>query len=253
MGKYDIDIKRSLMWPIFFLIALMFIGMQLNGLALETNISNEYISFYQNTLNLAAWSLVLLVFSNLYLETRLGDILGISTTNKAIMFFGFFAFIMLLTVGSGQVLPIPRASAQPLQLNSGTEIITSALIPAFTEDALYLMALPAIMLTMILGFMEWAFGRPSPTQAIMAVILACIIATSGFNIWVIPGFTSAHVPAYGEQQSAYLGAWIYGFGQSMVYILTGWLAPITHFAHNALIVVNQMYNLNIGNLIVTGA
>lgn len=251
--EFNIDIGKRLAWPLILVLILIFISMQLNGLALEPNVNAGYVEFYQNTLSIAGWAVLALVVFNLHRETHIGEILGIGTWQKALLFFGFFAFIMLLTIGAGQIVPVPRASAQPLQLNSETEVfITSSLIPAFTEDAVYLIAFPAIILTILLVVIEQLFGDVGRPEAIGAVVLACLIASTGFNIWVIPGFTSAHVPAYGEVQEAYLGAWIFSFGQSMVYMFTGWFAPITHFAHNAFIAAGEQYQISIGGFQVVG-
>ena len=113
---------------------------------------------------------------------------------------------------------------------------------------MYLIAFPLVILTILM----FIFKPQSRIMLFALMVIACLVATTGFNVWLIPGFTSAHVPTYGEQQGAYIGAWIFGFGQSMVYMTTGWLAPITHFAHNSYIAAGTLYGINIGGLTIIG-
>jgi hypothetical protein len=245
---YDLDVMKGLVWPLILVLALIFASMQINGIALEQDVSPQYVEFYRNTFNVAGWAIVALLLFNIPREAGVGEILGLSRLNKAIIFFGFIGIIMFMTVGAGQMLPVPRASVEALQLTPATEIITSSVIPALAEDSLYLMAFPLVILTILM----FIFKPQSRIVLVALMVVACIIATTGFNIWLIPGFTSAHVPTYGEQQDAYMGAWIFGFGQSMVYMTTGWLAPVAHFLHNAWITAGTLYGINIGGFAVLG-
>ena len=239
---YDVDIKWTIVKQLIIIIPLVFIAMQLNGLALEPHVSASYVEFYQNTLNVAAWILILFLVANVYKEVRVGDILGLKNYQKAFVMGLFIVLILSMTLGAEQgtsVIPVPRASALPLQLDANTEVLTSSIIPAFTEDALYLIALPML----ILFTLSFVIKPKSAKVLLTLMVISSLIATTGFNIWVIPGFTSAHVPAYGEVQEAYLGAWIFGFGQSMTYMVTGWFVPVAHGLHNYIISSSILYQV----------
>lgn len=249
--EFGIDVMKENKWLLFGIIALFLISMNLSGLALEEHVSPKYIDFYQNLAYIAMSGSVILVVFMLSRENHIGEILGIDRKTKVVIFVAFIIFIVFMTTGLGQILPVPKASIG-FQLNADTELYTSTVIPGFVEDYAFLIVLPMVLLTIFLYVTEKVFGiEPGRGLAILFIILSCLISSTGFNIWVIPGFTSAHVPAYGEVQGAYIGAWIFGFGQSMVYMFTGYFVPIAHMAHNFLISYGNLYGISIGQFQIT--
>lgn len=249
---WDIDLPKMLIAPAILGMALFFLSLQLQGMAFEPNVSQEFIRFYQSLANLALQGLLLSIVFIVYRELRIGEILDLGFLEKAVIFFGFIIFIIVLTIGAGQILPVPKSSVQALQLSPEMEIYSASVIPAFTEDPAYLIYLPMFIMFITVALLELVGIELDRTMVLAVMVIACLIASTGFNIWFIPGFTSAHVPAYGEFQEAYIGAWIFGFGQSMTYMLTGWLIPVAHVVHNALIAGGQLYGVSVGQLQVLG-
>jgi hypothetical protein len=256
MMDYDFDVKRGLGWIIFLALAIAYIWLQLNSMSVDPNIAPSYLNFYQNLMNFVGWSLAIVFVTNMYLENRIGDILGINWPVKLMITGVFFTMIMAMTWGAVQVqtesgeiqgiLPVPKGSVSPLALEPGEVFWTSAVVPAFTEDIAYLMAFPWIVLT----FLSLIFKPEGRAFLLILMIISAGITTVGYNIWYIPGFTAAHYGAYGENQGAYVGASIFGFGQSMVYMITGWLAPVTHMAHNAYVSLGNYYSLKVDGLTI---
>lgn len=243
---YDLDISKEVISPLILIVALSFILIQLNTLSLDPHVDPNYVSFYIVYPG-AAWIILALMYFRIHKELRIGEIFNLDWKAKAMLFGGFIFVIMLLTVGSGQLIPVPKASAASLQIGANEEIYLASIVPAFTEDAMYLIAIPLIILTLI----SLIYKPSGPYGLFALMVIACLIGATGYNIWLIPGFTSAHVSAYGEAQEAYLGAWIFGFGQSMVYMVTGWYVPVAHALHNAWIAAGTLYGINIGGFQVT--
>ena len=101
--------------------------------------------------------------------------------------------------------------------------------------------------------LEYVFGIELDGFMLLGLmILMCFLASMGYSTWVLPGFTSSHVAAYGQCQNCYTGAFVFGFGQSVIYMTTNMFLPIAHIAHNALIVYSQMYQINLGSLTIVG-
>jgi hypothetical protein len=119
--------------------------------------------------------------------------------------------------------------------------ITSAIIPGFSEDLLYLASFPMIISLLFFIPRTFMFGSPGRMEFLVVTFIACIIAATGYNVWVVPGFTTSHVPAYGDVQNAYAGAWIFSAGQSYIYLITGQFIPIPHMLHNAMVTYQNLY------------
>jgi hypothetical protein len=236
----DLDTGKRLILPAFMAILLVFVLLQLQGLSLEHNVSQGYSTFY--------WRLavtgVLAVTLTVAFGLKYGDIFELPTWMKASMHIIFIVFIAAISFSGNQIIPVPRASVTDFQLTAQTEYYTSTVVPAVTEDITYLWLLPMIIMWFSLLMIEYA-GGVEPTRGMVAAVavVACLAASIGYNVWVLPGFTSAHVPAYGDNRPAYLGATVFSFGQSMVYVLTGWFIPVAHFIHNSIVAYEEIYQV----------
>jgi len=170
------------------------------------------------------------------------DIFGLSFLHKVIIIGGWTFLIVAMSFGGNQIWPVPKASIGSFQLTQGTELYTSSVIPGILEDLNYLAGLPMVLALAYFLMRENVFGGEiGSTEFIITGIIACLIASTGYNVWVVPGFTSAHVPAYGGATMAYAGAWIFSFGQALVYFVTGIFLPLPHILHNLIIAYGQIY------------
>jgi len=247
MSDGDFEIKRNIAQPMIIVVLLIFIGLQLAGLGLEEHASQTYVSFYQYLVLLGAVGIVAMSFFQIKYGFRLIE----SSKIKLAMFGIFILFITLITINAGQIIPVPKASVQDFQLSKGTEMYTASVIPGITEDLTYLWLLPLAIALTGLGLYEWKIGEADKPVIAVAVVLACLVASTGYNIWLVPGFTSAHIPAYG-QSDAYLGAWIFSFGQSAVYMTTGWFFPAAHIIHNLMISYSHLYQISVFGIVLIG-
>lgn len=219
---------------------LLFLSMQIAGMSLEANIAKGYTDFYGY---LAFQGMVVVVvmgaFSLWYLSHDFIPLryrLGITA--------GWLVFMLVISIAGNQMVPIPKASIETLQLTKQTELWTSSVIPGVLEDWNYLVGFPMIISLAYFIGRKRLFGSDVGFGEFVATgIVACLIASTGYNIWVIPGFTSAHVPAYGGADLAYGGAFVFSFGQSLTYFLTGIFLPLPHILHNFIIVYGQIYSI----------
>lgn len=241
------ELKRNVILPLAITVVLIFIALQLQGLSLEPHVSETYVSFYGGLVAIGLAGIVGMAF----FQIKFGFKLMKSRKWKLAILTVFVLFIVFLSLDRGQIIPVPRASVQEFQLNSGTELYTSSVIPGIVEDLVYLWLLPLAIIITILGLYEWKIGEAGKPQIIAAVVIGCLIASTGYNIWLIPGFTSAHIPAYG-QSDAYFGAWIFSFGQSMVYMTTGVFMPAAHIIHNLIISYGELYQINTAGFLIVG-
>lgn len=239
-----VDVKQKLIWTLLFLGILLILATILNNYALNPNISSEYTNFYQTNLSYAAWGMLLIMIGfNLMISDKIAKVLKFGILHKSIIFFGFFFAMMFMTFFGGQIVGVPKASIGEFALTQGDEIMTSSVIPGYVEDGLYLIAIPYLILAIMLLFHERFFGDVS-----IPILIIFMLVSSGIGGTI---FTAAHVQTYGELQDAYLGAWIFGSGQSFVYQLTGWYLPLTHIVHNAVIAVGDLYGISIGQFQIT--
>lgn len=247
----DLDVGRKLIIPVVLMAALFIILLQLQGLGLEQHVSEAYASYY--------WQLAVIGFLGILATVvfgfKYGDLLGLPTWTKGAIVAVWVIFIVFISMPAlgGQIIPVPKASAASFQLTPETELYTSSVIPAITEDLAFLWFFPMVIILLTLLIMEYGIGiEITGTHLAAVAVIACLVASIGYNIWLIPGFTSAHVPAYGNQQTAYTGAFVFSFGQSMVYVFTGWFVPVAHAIHNFIVTSGQVYQYNIGGFNVIG-
>lgn len=245
----DLDVKKNVAMYAAIFLALFILAMQIKGLSLEPDVSQAYSTFY--------FDLVMVGFAGLLATVafglKYGDALKLPWWSKAGVTAVWIIIIIMISTSAGQILPVPKASTVNFQLTPGTELYTSSVIPAITEDWTYLWVLPMVFLLIMSLVAEYGFGVEITGRYIVVfAVIACFIASTGYNIWVVPGFTSAHVPSYGNTQNAYVGAWTFAFGQSIVYVFTGWFLPIAHGIHNFMVTYGQLFQVNIGNLSIIG-
>lgn len=245
----DLDIgKKTVMYVAIFVVLFM-LTMQLQGLALEPNVSAAYTDFY---ITLALTGMVGLALMVAF-AWKYGDAFSLPVWMKGGIVAVWVIFIILISTSAGQILPVPKASAASFQLTDETELYTSSVIPGVLEDWAYLWLLPMALLLTFLLVAEYGLGIEADAMTIgILAVVACVISATGYNIWVIPGFTSAHVPAYGNMQNAYIGAWTFALGQSLVYVFTGWFLPIAHMVHNYIIAQGQIYQISAGGFNIVG-
>ena len=230
--------RTALEYMAVFLVALLLMA-QIQGLSLEPDISSAYSDFYFRLSTMGVITLLGMGAFGIYYFSN-DEIWKLSAIHKIIIIVAWTAFIAFMTLGGNQMVGVPKASAT-LQLTPETELWTSSVIPGFTEDLFYLAGLPmtfAFIVFIAFDRLGWGIG----TREFMAVsIIACLVAATGYNIWLIPGFTTAHIPAYGQTQLAYTGAFIFAAGQSLIYLITGWFIPIAHILHNLIITYGALY------------
>jgi len=248
MAETDSVIKKEIVY-IIILMALFVISMQLQGLSLEPNVAEGYVRFYQALIPICMFGAIFLILYK-FLETEEFKIIE-SKWLKIGIHLTWIIIIIILTTRAGQILPVPKASVQEFQLSVGTELYTATVIPGLLEDFSYNLVFP-LMIVITGALVIHLTGRDvSRTQIIALILGACFISSLGYNVWVIPGFASAHVPAYGQQPTAYLGAFIFSYGQSTVNLMTGWFIPFAHIIHNGIIAWSNVQGLAIGGVPIT--
>jgi hypothetical protein len=244
-----LNIGKNIAEGLLIFIVVFFLSAQIQGMSLEPNVSKGYIEFYGYlALESMITSIAIIVF-----RIKMGEIFDLSMKTKMAIFGVWLLFIIMISVSAGQILPVPRASVADFQLSKSTELYTSSVIPGVLEDWRYLFVLPTIIIVAIILGLEYGLGVEVDGLMFMGiVVLACFVAALGYNLWVIPGFTSSHVSAYGQCQNCYIGAFMFGFGQSMIYMFTNTFIPVAHILHNALVTYSQLYQINIGPMSVIG-
>jgi hypothetical protein len=231
--------KSKVMTLAIFLV-IVFVAFQVHNLSLEENISEAYTSYYFGLAVIGAVGVVGLAA----FQVRYGDILGIHWPIKALSVIGWTVFIVMITSTGQQIYPVPVAYIEPLQIGPTEEMWTSAVIPPIVEDLAFLFVLPMVLTLFTLLILE-RVGYDDPGRKLITVVVvaSCLVASTGYNIWFLPGFTSAHIPTYGGNQGAFVGAWVFSFGQSLVYMFTGWFVPFAHMIHNGIITNAQAHQV----------
>lgn len=252
MEEMDFDVKKPLVGFVVVIIILFFLSMQLQGLGLEEGVSTGYTDFYGNYAVIALTMAVVTGFLFYIVRIRWGHIIT-SKWLTLMIIAGFAFYIVVLTTGAGQIMPVPRASMHEFQLNPGTELYTSSVIPAILEDWIILYCLPFMLFIAIGMIIEIPFDYELGRWSVIGLaLICCFIASVGYNVWVIPGFVSQHVPAYGGQTEAYVGAWLFAFPQSVIYFFTGVFFPVAHFLHNFIITYGSLYQIVGGPFMIGG-
>lgn len=243
-----LDLVYKLKWPLALGIILFLLSVQLQNLSLSTNVSKGFIDFYVPSFQNGILGLLIGTVFVIYRDLKIGTMLDFSKTTKIVIFSAFIIGIAMMTITAGQILPIPEAKATGFSMDRTDEIYLSSVIPAFGEDPVYLVFLPIILLFVIIAAFEKIgiiSGEAGERNKILAIMFIVALISGAI-------FSSAHVQAYGENQDYYLGAFVFGSGQSLVYMTTGYLMPIAHILHNAFIRMGQLYNINFLGLQVVG-
>lgn len=243
--EIDTILKRELMFVIV-LIAIFWLSLSLQGLAIEEGISQDYVLFYQGLVTTGIIGLTAGI-SYAFLKTEEFEIFD-ERWQKILVHGVWIIFIILLTTNAGQVVPVPKAGINSFQLTTETEYYTSAIIPGVLEDFSYNYTFPLLLVILGSIVIHIAGFNVSRIQVIALILGACFITSIGYNIFVIPGFTTAHIPAYGENPQNFIGIFMFSYGQSVVNMITGWFVPFAHIIHNALIVQASQAGLTIGGL-----
>ncbi len=242
---YAIDFVKKGKWLIFITISILLVRQVLMMALLDPVLSPTYLNWYLEASITALGYLVIIFIFGIYRELRLGDALGLSNTYKTIIFVGFVAFMIVATWGAGQIIGIPsNIINQGFAIGGGEEVFYSSVVPAVTEDPIFLIAIPAISAMLILIIYEVVAGRPGIKIVTAAIIISMVIGGTVF--------ASAHQATYGQNQDAYLGAWVFGVGQTGVYMTTGIFLPVAHIAHNAMLTLGDLYGINIGAFTIVG-
>jgi hypothetical protein len=231
--------KAKAMNLVIFLVIFV-LALQVLNLSLEENISGAYTTYYFGLAVLGGIG----ILGMAAFQIKYGDILGIPWILKALSIVGWTVFIVMITSTGQQIWPVPKASIEAFQIGPTEEMYTSAVIPPITEDLAFLFIFPLVLTLIILLILE-KLGHEDPGRALITVVVvaSCLVASTGYNIWLVPGFTSAHIPTYGGAQDAFVGAWVFSFGQSLVYMFTGWFVPAAHMIHNGIITNAQAHQV----------
>ena len=242
---YGIDLVKRGKWLIFITISILIVRQVLMMALLDSVLSQTYLNWYLEASITALGYMVIIFIFGIYRELRLGEALGLSNMNKIIIFVGFVAFMVVATWGAGQIIGIPSNIAnQGFSISGGEELFYSSIVPAVTEDPIFLIAVPALSAMIILIIYEVVAGKPGIKIVTAAIIISMIIGGTVF--------ASAHQVAYGQNQDAYLGAWVFGVGQTGVYMTTGIFLPVAHIVHNAMLTLGNLYGINIGAFTIVG-
>lgn len=249
----DIIPKGKLVEYAVIALATGFLMLQVHIMSLLETVSSSYTAFYFNTFIIGAWMVVVLAAFGIWYLTV--NPLGLDWRMQLAIILGFNVFILVFTAAGNQIWPVPKAFDLPMdQLR--TEVtplqnyLTSAVIPGWSEDLVFLFGWPAFLLLLYMVPRTVFFGKPGGMEFIIVAAIACLVASTGYGTYIIPGFTSAHVPAYGQAGTAYVGAWIFSAMQSFVYFVTGLFIPTAHMLHNAVIVHGQLYAIALMGLIL---
>jgi hypothetical protein len=252
----DFEIKKPLVGYIIIILITVFLYMQLQALSLEENVSQGYVSFYLGYATLGIITAIMSIVLYAIVRIRWGSIIQHWWVKLALSIV-FIFYIVMLTTGSGQIIDVPRASQVELQLTPATELYTSSVIPAILEDWIILWIFPFIIFIGIGLVLENGLGIEIDAENhvlryVGVGVTACLIASVGVNVWLIPGFVSQHVPAYGGQTDAYTGAFLFALPQSILYFFTGWFLPVAHGIHNFIVTYGSLYQIIGGPFMIGG-
>lgn len=241
--------KQSILGIVIFCI-VYFIGLQLQGLSLEAGVSAAYVDFYSGLIPLCIMGIIAMVVFKVRYFDVFDDILSFKV--QVLLVLGWTILIVVMSFSGQQVVPVPRASVEGFQLAPGHEAYLASVIPGVLEDLAYLVGLPMTFAVIALVVLEFGLGiEATATGTVIIMIIAAFVASIGYNTWVIPGFTSAHVPSYGATNPALSAAFFFSAGQSLVYMMT-WYFPLPHILHNLIVYEGARTGLVIGPLSVTG-
>jgi hypothetical protein len=222
----------------------IYLVMQVTGMGLLSQTSPNYTTFYYRTLITGLLAVTGMVVYGIWYFTI--NPLNISLKMAVGIIAAFTLVVSMLTFAGNQIWPVPMAFGDPMQMTVLENYISTSIIPGFSEDLLYLAAFPMILSLFYFIPKTLFFRDVGRMEFIVVSVIACVIASTGYMTWVIPGFTSSHVPAYGNLQNAYSGAWIFSTGQSLIYLFTGVFAPVTHIIHNMIITYQSLYMVVVG-------
>lgn len=287
----DLDIAKNVGMYIAIFVVLFFLAMQMQGLSLEPHVSDSYATFYYNAamlgiggvlgvivFNLKYWGIlnipvkfkiaihIVWIIFIISITVFAGQILPVAKSfegeplqlNKETeLYSASFPPGILEDWTYLWCLPLILLVAMLLYMEATEGIIGASVGIALGVAIALVLSLGLggiLILAFILGAVGYFLGEmPIGAGTILALaVVACLISATGYNIWVIPGFTSAHVPAYGNAQNAYVGAWTFAVGQSLVYVFTGWFIPAAHIIHNYLIAYGHLYQINAGGFNIVG-
>lgn len=244
----------------FIFLTFVFIALQLVSLNGENNINPKYLSVYQPLsiiCIIGALAFIILQLVNGPDTADLGFIatrtpfrpLSMSWLKFVIIGIWALGIALAVTTVKIQFLPIPVATTG-LQLTDSSNAYLMSVIPGFLEDFAYLIILPQmviIILTLLFNAILKIDLRRSVPGSLLLSLLGCFIASLGYGIWLIPGFTSSHA-IYGENIPAFLSAFIFGFMQSFIYQITGFFLPVAHILHNLIYSLGLVTAISIGGI-----
>lgn len=245
-----VDVAKTSVQGVAIFFAVFFLGLQLQGLSLEAGISASYVAFYSGLIPLALMSIIAIsIFRVRYLE-----LFDFGIPVKFAIIAGWTLLIVFLSFSGTQIVPVPRASVEGFQIGASEQLYLSSVIPGILEDLVYNVGLPMTLLVIIALVAEFGFGIEIGTGSLVGfAVIAAIVAAIGYNVWVVPGFASAHVPSYGVTNPGLFAAFFFSFGQSLVYILTGIFLPLAHILHNMIVFFGSETGFNVGALSITGS
>lgn len=217
-------------------IILLTLGV-LNGFTLDPGIAESYTTYY---INLSIMCVIGGIFVTVYLgRFILGNLVSVETVAKVVIaavWIGFFTYLSLNAVSNNsQIIGVPNAVTTPLSTIAPDETFTRAFIPALLEDFWFFYVFPGLIAMFMLIFYEFVF--PGEDAGFITYSVTMVIAT----FFGALNFTAAHFAAYGNQIDAFIGAFVFGWGQSLVYAFTGIFFPAAHFLHNYIVTVSPQF------------
>lgn len=248
--KWVLDIIWRFKYPLILFTVIFLLSVQSINYSLQPGINPDFIKFYRDAFDLSMIGVLAGSIFLLYRDLKIGDILGIDRVMKVVIFVAFIVVISVSTIAGGQIIGLPTVSVEGFSFSNGEEIWLSSVYPAFGEDPIFLMYLPIFMLFLVVGSLEYIGvlkGTSEDRWKVMGIMMVIsLLAATGIGPF-LAGFTSAHSQAYGENQGSYAGAAVFGFGQSMVYMVTGITLPIAHAIHNAIVKSSEVYGFSLGS------
>ena len=255
-------IEKTTLIDIIVLVGAVFLLLQMQSLSAEVGVSPSYIEFYRAlaliVVLMMTTSIVISFLNNKglvpewvslgFIWSENASIRPLALSRTVIRFVPHIVFIivismLLLTNIVSIFVPVPQVSTG-IAMSAGKTIYLQSVIPGVLEDYAYLIVLPMVIF-FFMGVILYRLLGIRPTIAVntVLIIIACLMASLGYSIWVIPGFTSSHTKVYGELSPAYLSAFAFSFGQSLVYHVTGIFFPLAHIIHNFIISIGPTWSI----------